>query len=78
MSIPTWWQHSTPIAVVTAHDVINVRSLASHLQDIRKSVADEVAQVAKLVASMSIPFASMSISVTAIPVIVAMIAIRYF
>ena len=47
--------------VFVCHAVINVRSLASHLQGFRKSIADEVAQVAKPVATMSIPIASMSI-----------------
>ena len=51
--------------VFVFHAVINVRSLASHLQGIRKSIADEVEQVVKPIASISIAF---------IAVIVAMIA----
>ena len=37
--------------VFVCHAGINVRSLVSHLQGIHKSIADEVAQVAKPVAS---------------------------
>ena len=65
--------------VFVCHAVINVRSFASDLQGIRKSIADEVAQVAERFASMSILIASIAVAaIAAIAVIVAMIAIRYF
>ena len=42
------------LSVFLCHAVNIVRSLANHLQGIHTLIADEVAQVAKLVASMSI------------------------